>query len=122
MEKGELASNTFDIRNNLRTKFDTEKENVEVRKDDDKYQDHKNKICTIRRSCKRHGHREADNDIEVISRNLLSINFSLEDSRPHNWNPWDPLLITTYIRENQIHNIYIDNGSNTDILYEHCFR
>lgn len=39
-----------------------------------------------------------------------------------NWNPRDLLVITTYIRQTQIHRVLIDNGSSIDILYEHWFR
>lgn len=36
------------------------------------------------------------------------------------WNPRDPLLITAYIYQKRIHPVLIDNGSSTNIIYEHC--
>lgn len=77
MERRWLASNIFDIVNNLRPKFDIDKENVGVRKDGNKHKDPENEVLTIKRPRKRYERREIDNDIEVLSRNLLSINFSL---------------------------------------------
>lgn len=41
---------------------------------------------------------------------------------PPNWDPRDPLLVTVYIHKTKVHRVYIDNGSNTNVLYEHCFR
>lgn len=122
MERRKLESNIFDIRNNLRTKSDTDKKNVKIWNDVGKHQDHKSEIFTIRMSRKRLARREADDDIKVLSRNLLSINFSLEDPRPQNWKPRDPLFITACIRQKQIHRVYIDNCSSTNIIYKHYFR
>lgn len=60
--------------------------------------------------------------IKVLSRNILSIRFSIDRPRPPNWDPRYPLLITAYICQMQAHYVYIDNDSSTDILYEHYFR
>ncbi|GJT75381.1 reverse transcriptase domain-containing protein [Tanacetum coccineum] len=34
----------------------------------------------------------------------------------------DPLIITADIGTTQIHKVYVDGGSSTDIMYEHCFE
>lgn len=65
---------------------------------------------------------EFERTLEVPSRSLLNINFSLEDQRPHNYNTSDPLLITACICQKKIHCVYINNGICTDILYEHCLQ
>nr|KAJ0224670.1 hypothetical protein LSAT_V11C100012720 [Lactuca sativa] len=54
--------------------------------------------------------------------NILNIKFSIDETWPPNWDPRDPLLITTYIHQTQVHRVYIHNSSSTYILYEHCFR
>lgn len=73
------------------------------------YQDPKNEVLTTKRPCNRYERCKVDNDVEVLSRNLLNINLSSEDPSPRDWNPKDPLLITTCIRQKQIHCIYIGN-------------
>nr|KAJ0202801.1 hypothetical protein LSAT_V11C500253510 [Lactuca sativa] len=40
------------------------------------HQDPKNEVLTIKRLHKRYEHREVDDDVEVLSRNFLNINFS----------------------------------------------
>ena len=80
------------------------------------------KVLTICKSRKRNATHQAEDKIEVLSRNLLNISFSTIDPRPLNWDPRDPLLIYGFIRHTKIHRIYIDNGSSSDILYEQCFR
>lgn len=106
----------------MRPKFNTNKRNFETLKDNIKHLDPKNENLPIKRPCKRYDHCKIDDDVEVLSRNLLKINFSSKDPRPGKWNPKDPLLITSCICQNQIHSVHIDNGRSTDIVYEHCFQ
>lgn len=36
--------------------------------------------------------------------------------------PKRTLVIKAYVNQKKIHRVLADNGSSTDILYEHCFR
>nr|KAJ0228071.1 hypothetical protein LSAT_V11C100030700 [Lactuca sativa] len=79
-------------------------------------------VLTTSNSHKRNTPHHAEDEIKLLSRNLLNISFSSSDPRPSNWDPRDPLLISGFIFNMKIHRIYIGNGSCSDILYEHCFR
>lgn len=48
---------------------------------------------TTTRPCKRNEAHETNDDIEVLSRNVISIIFSIEDPRSPNWDPENPLLV-----------------------------
>lgn len=58
----------------------------------------------------------------MLTRKIQNINFSPEDPRPQDWNPKDPLLLTSCIRPKQIHRVYIDNDDSTDIIYKHYIQ
>lgn len=65
---------------------------------------------------------EADGNIEVPPKNTLNIKFLLKYPRMLNYKPRDPLVITSYMYQKQIDRVLIDNGSSTNILYQHFFR
>ncbi|GJY42246.1 reverse transcriptase domain-containing protein [Tanacetum coccineum] len=50
------------------------------------------------------------------------ITFSEDDPIPEHCTGDDPLIITADIGTTQIHMIYVDGGSSTEIMYEHCFE
>lgn len=102
-------------------KSDTGTKNVQFQQSIGVHQD-QNEIFTVKKLCKRHERHREDNELALLYWSILSINFSPEDLRPQSWNPGDPLLITSYICQKQIHHVYIDNSSSTDILYVHCFQ
>lgn len=68
---------------------------------------------------KKHTKHQANHDVATLTRKIQSINFSSEDPWPQDWNPKDPLILTSCIRPKQIHRVYIDNDNSTDILYKH---
>lgn len=122
IERQQLASNVIEIGSNLRPKHDTDKGSVGVANDGSKHQDLKNKVLIIKRLCQRYKLRTINDDVDVLSTNLLNVYFSSEDQRPRNWNPKDSLIIIACIRQKKIHCVYIANGSITEIFYRHCFR
>ena len=79
-------------------------------------------VFTISNFCKRNAPHHAENEIEALSRNLLNISFSSSDPKLLNWDPQDPLLISRFIHNTKVHQIYINNAICSNILYEHCFR
>ena len=50
-------------------------------------------VLTISKSCKRNTTHQKEDEIEVLSRNLLNISFSSSDPKPLSWDLRDPLLI-----------------------------
>ncbi|GJU92860.1 reverse transcriptase domain-containing protein [Tanacetum coccineum] len=50
------------------------------------------------------------------------ITLSEDDPIPENYSGDDPLIITADVRITHIHRIYMDGGSSTKIMYEHCFK
>lgn len=50
-----------------------------------------------------------------------TLTFSAQDPRPEGWRGDNPLVIQASIKDVIIHRVYIDTGSSTDIIYEHCF-
>ncbi|GKB86407.1 reverse transcriptase domain-containing protein [Tanacetum coccineum] len=51
-----------------------------------------------------------------------NIAFSEEDPVLEHCNGEDPLIIKANIRGTVIHRVYVDGGSSTEIMYEHCFQ
>ncbi|GKE76488.1 reverse transcriptase domain-containing protein [Tanacetum coccineum] len=50
------------------------------------------------------------------------ITFSEDDPIPEHCTGNDPLIITADIGTTQIHRVYVDGGSSTEIMYKHCFE
>lgn len=96
--------------------------NARSQKDVVKHQDKKRDVFTITKPHKRSEPQETEVDIKVLSRIILNITFLIEDPRPPNWDPKDPILVTGYIHQMKVHHVYIDNDSSTNVLYGHCFR
>lgn len=86
------------ITKDLRLQFDVDQKNARYRKEADKHQV-KEEILTITWPRERSECYEIDDDIKCLTKNNLNISFSLEYPRMSGWNPRDPLLITTYIRQ-----------------------
>ncbi|GJX52541.1 hypothetical protein Tco_0280910 [Tanacetum coccineum] len=51
-----------------------------------------------------------------------SIAFSNDDPIPEHCNGDNPLIIKADIGGCMIHHMYVDGGSSTEIMYEHCFQ
>ncbi|GJY13911.1 hypothetical protein Tco_0383220 [Tanacetum coccineum] len=51
-----------------------------------------------------------------------NIAFSNDDPIPEHYHGDNPLIIKANIRGCMIHRIYVDGGSSTEIMYEHCFQ
>ncbi|GKA15122.1 reverse transcriptase domain-containing protein [Tanacetum coccineum] len=51
-----------------------------------------------------------------------NIAFSNDDPIPEHCNGENPLIIKADIGGCMIHRIYVDGGSSTEIMYEHCFQ
>lgn len=66
--------------------------------------------------------KEEHDDTEGLTRSTHGLTFSVKDPRPKGWRGDDPLIIHGSIKNLMIHRVYIDTGSSTDIIYEHCFR
>ncbi|XP_023742246.1 uncharacterized protein LOC111890354 [Lactuca sativa] len=58
----------------------------------------------------------------TIKPSARTLMFSIQDPRPAGWKGDNPLIIQASIRDVTIHWVYIDTGSSTYIIYEHCFR
>lgn len=121
-EEKQVKGNLYDIAKGLRSYFDVDKNKSLPQKDARKCQDKKSDIFAISRPRKRGEPKKVEDDIEVLSLNILNIRFLIDDPRPPNWNPRDPLLIIADIHQKQVHRLYIHNDNNTVILYKHCFR
>lgn len=122
IKEKQLKGNLSNIGKDMRSKFDADQKNIQAKKDIGKRQEKKSDSFTITRPRKRSEPYEVEDNIEVLSINILNMTFSTEDPRPPNWDPRGPLLVTGYIHQTKVYSLYIDNGSSTDILYKHCFR
>lgn len=118
IDEKKLKGNLYDIVKDLRSKFDVEQKKAWAQKDVGKRQEKKGDIFTITRPRKGCGPHETRGDIEVLSRSILNITFSLEDPRTPNCDPKDPLPVISYIHQMKVHRVYIDSVSSTDILYK----
>ncbi|GKE24969.1 hypothetical protein Tco_1436481 [Tanacetum coccineum] len=56
------------------------------------------------------------------SQTSTSIAFSNDDLIPEHYHGENPLIIKANIGGCMIHRIYVDGGSSTEIMYEHCFQ
>lgn len=74
-----MTGNLANITKDLRSKFDADSKETQARKDADKRLVKKEEIFAITRLQERSKSQEVDNDIEVLHRSTLNINFSFID-------------------------------------------
>nr|KAJ0209555.1 hypothetical protein LSAT_V11C400157750 [Lactuca sativa] len=54
--------------------------------------------------------------------NILNIAFSVNDLRTEHWDPNYPLHITVFVSQLRVEQVYIDNGSRVNVIYQHYLR
>lgn len=68
-----------------------------------KKQQRQERVLMVNRPHKKQEQHKSNHDVTALNRKIQNSSFSLEDPRPHDWNPKDPLLIAACIRQKQIH-------------------
>ncbi|XP_071740615.1 uncharacterized protein [Rutidosis leptorrhynchoides] len=58
----------------------------------------------------------------ISRRQIFDISFTSKDPVPKNAIGDEPLLIKAEIGGAIVHRIYVDGGSSTEIMYDHCFQ
>nr|KAJ0218881.1 hypothetical protein LSAT_V11C300127070 [Lactuca sativa] len=114
MEEKQLKGDLVEVARSLCAKFDAEnakgppREGVQPKE-----------IFMIRSKRSREEQRGEQATVKPSARALT---FSVQDPRSDGWKGDNPLIIQASIRDVTIHRVYVDTGSSTDIIYEHCFR
>lgn len=114
MEEKQLKENVIEIAKSLRAKFVAENP-----KDNVKGADYRQEILMIRH---KRGRAECATSMRSIMESMQGLTFCTTDPSPAEWKGDNPIVIQGSIRDTMIHLVYIDTGSSTDIIYEHCFR
>lgn len=114
MEEKQLKGDLVEIVHSLRAKFDAE--NAKNTPRDGAQTKEIFMICNNRSR----EEQEAGQWIPRLPARTLT--FSARDPRSEGWRGDNPLVIQASIKDVIIHRVYVDTGSSTYIIYEHCFR
>lgn len=122
IDEKELVGNIVDLAKYLREKFDENKHQPKNQKDGGKNHERRAKILTITGPHPCNNCQSRHEGTGVYDQNILNIAFSMNDPRTENWDPNEPLHITSFVSQHHVEQVYIDNGSRVNVIYEHCLR
>lgn len=61
-------------------------------------------------------------DAGPYRQNILNIAFLVNDPRPEPWDPNDTLHITGFVSQHSVEQVYIDNRTRVNMIYNYCLR